>query len=109
MITYPESPGASAPDTSRAAARQSSGHARIIREQCLVLLQARDLTADECAEALQKSILSVRPRIAEMHAKRLIFDTGTRRKNASGHSAIVWCAHPAVKASATHTTIEVTS
>jgi len=37
-----------------------------------------------------KSNLSIRPRITELVLQGRIFDTGERRRNASGKSAIVW-------------------
>jgi len=39
-----------------------------------------------------KSVLSIRPRISELAAASLIYDTGRRGKNNSGHSAIIWAA-----------------
>jgi predicted ArsR family transcriptional regulator len=47
-------------------------------------------TADEIADALDLSILTVRPRCSELRATNHIFDTGVRRPNASGRMAIVW-------------------
>jgi predicted transcriptional regulator len=76
-------------DTS-AAARPTHEDAELLREQCLNLLQANDYTADEIADMLRKSILSVRPRVSELNSRGLIWDSGRRRKNQSGNSAIVW-------------------
>lgn len=76
-------------DTS-AAAKPTATEAEALREQCFNLLQGGSYTADEVATMLRKSILSIRPRIAELHRKGWIFDSGKRRKNASGHGAIVW-------------------
>jgi hypothetical protein len=47
-------------------------------------------TADEVAYALKESILAVRPRVCELHKMGKIADSGVRRENASGRSAIVW-------------------
>jgi hypothetical protein len=48
-------------------------------------------TADEIAYVLKRSVLTVRPRCAELHVKmKAIVDSGERRPNASGKSAIVW-------------------
>lgn len=47
-------------------------------------------TADEIADALKRSILTVRPRVSELNKAALIRDSGERRRNASGHGAIVW-------------------
>jgi hypothetical protein len=56
----------------------------------------RGITADECAEIMREGVLSIRPRVSELHADNLIFDTGARRKNRSGKSAIVWRVREAV-------------
>lgn len=64
--------------------------AQLLRERCLNLLQAADYTADEIAMMLRKSILSIRPRVSELNQRQLIWDSGKRRKNESGHAAIVW-------------------
>ncbi len=48
-------------------------------------------TADEIADAIDHSILTVRPRVAELHRKMgLITDSGRRAANASGKRAIIW-------------------
>lgn len=86
-----------------AAAQPAPHDAKLLREQCLMLLQQHDLTADECAEMLCKSVLSVRPRFSELAKSGIIFALTKRetingesvvvtvtRKNASGKSAIVW-------------------
>jgi hypothetical protein len=48
------------------------------------------LTADEAAEIVDLPVLSVRPRVAELHRLGGIRPTEDRRKNASGMSATVW-------------------
>lgn len=47
-------------------------------------------TADEIADRLNASPLSIRPRVSELHKAGKVRDTGIRRKNASGKSASVW-------------------
>lgn len=47
-------------------------------------------TADEIAQALLRSAFTVRPRVSELYHSNKIADSGARRKNASGRSAIVW-------------------
>jgi predicted transcriptional regulator len=47
-------------------------------------------TADEIADELNRSILSIRPRFSELLRQGLIRDTGVRRGNQSGCSAKVW-------------------
>ena len=90
--TYPESPGwkTNKPETSKAAARAVRSAAATLRDQVEQALRAAELTADEVAEALGKSVLSVRPRVTELFKQGKVEDTGERRKNASGHSAAVW-------------------
>lgn len=87
---YPYSPGFKSRDTSRQAA--SSINANVLRAKVLAKFQTPGcwMTADEVAEALGIDKLSIRPRCSELSAKGKIMDSGHRRKNASGKSAIVW-------------------
>lgn len=90
---YPASPGFKAPGTSQEAAEAIKPVVHYLQGVVLKHLaywpdQGR--TADECAEELNKSVLSIRPRFSELKEKGLIVDTGQRRKNASGRNAIVW-------------------
>lgn len=90
---YPERPGFRAADTSRDAALAAAPDARNLRERVLVALgEAGDagLTADQCALAVGRDRLSVRPRVAELARLGRIVETGERRKNESGLSAKVW-------------------
>lgn len=87
---YPHVPGYKRRDTARQAAEEVKPKAPTLRAQCLEILTDASLTADEVAERLGKSILSIRPRITELAARGLIRDTGERRPNLSGKSAIVW-------------------
>jgi predicted ArsR family transcriptional regulator len=85
---YPVSPGWKGTDTSRAAAE--SIPASILRGKVLRIYQLRGAcTADEVAEALHMSVLSVRPRVTELKSLGKIVDTGIRRPNRSGRSAAV--------------------
>jgi predicted ArsR family transcriptional regulator len=63
-----------------------------LRQRALEVLKHEAFTADEVAHALGESILSIRPRIAELHEMGCIFDTGVRRDNGTGKTAIVWTA-----------------
>ena len=99
---YHGTPGFKTGGTSVQAAFAVREDAEKSRGQCLLLLHNRDLTADELAELLQKSVLSIRPRVSELHTQKLIFKAThieggktvfTRRKNASGMSATVWTTH----------------
>lgn len=87
---YPGSPGYKDADTSRAAAETVKPRAATLRNLCLQQLRQQDLTADEVAAHLSESVLSIRPRIAELKKRNLIVDSGKRRRNASGENAKVW-------------------
>lgn len=94
---YPNQAGYKAAETSAEAATEieESGRAGILREKVLRLFRAgKALTADECAAALDESVLSIRPRLSELKGKCLIKDSGERRENASGKRAIVWVNWP---------------
>lgn len=88
--TYPVVPGFKRSVTSHEAARAVSGRAQVLRERCLDVLKREALTADEVADRLGEDWWSIRPRISELAADGLVAETGERRKNASGHSAMVW-------------------
>jgi len=93
LFAYPNVPGFKARDTSADAASAAKETAPILRARCLAVLErSNGLTADEVAGRLGASILSVRPRITELTHLGKIRDTGSRRSNASGKSAIVWMA-----------------
>lgn len=91
---YPVAPGFKARATSAAAASSVAPSAANIRARCLDVLKRvpLGLTADEVAEKLNMSILTIRPRISELSARAMIKDTGDRRSNDSGRRAIVWAA-----------------
>lgn len=87
--SYPAVPGWKGRDTSREAAERVP--AKVL--QAKVLAEFRPgcwFTADEVAERLNLSVLSVRPRVCELSALGKLRDSGERRKNPSGRSAIVW-------------------
>ena len=48
------------------------------------------MTADEVAELLGESVLSVRPRVSELKAQGRVEATTKRRCNVSGKTAVVW-------------------
>lgn len=80
--------------TSQAAAESYKGRADVLRNICLAALAIKDATADEIADAVSESVLSVRPRMSELYRRKMIFKTRSRRKNASGMSAVVWSVNP---------------
>jgi predicted ArsR family transcriptional regulator len=86
---YPFRPGWKGRETSRAAAEATP--AQLLRGKVLAEFHRQQyMTADECAEALGLSVLSVRPRVTELGNMHKLMDSGFRRQNASGRSAIVW-------------------
>lgn len=91
---YPSQPGHKGTDTSAAAAEDAKPKSAFLRAKVLGALMAHPagLTADEVATRLDEHILSIRPRVSELHVSRAIYDTGVRRPNESGRNAIVWAA-----------------
>jgi len=88
---YPRVAGhhASAPATSRLAAL--SVPAGTYRHLALsALLSEGPMTADEVADFVGESLLTIRPRMTELKRLGLLRDTGARRANASGRQAVVW-------------------
>lgn len=88
---YPSMPGWKARATSEEAAAKAAPTSHILRAQVLAILSdgvAR--TPDEVAAIMGKSVLSVRPRFSELSVFGNIVDSGQRRENASGRSAICW-------------------
>jgi predicted ArsR family transcriptional regulator len=91
LFRYPGSPGAQDRDTSRAAAASIAPAAPLIRDQVLAQFErSAGMTADECAGRLGLSILTVRPRVTELSRLGKLRDSGDKRQNRSGRSAIVW-------------------
>lgn len=90
--SYPQRPGWKAGGASRDAAQVVAGRAETLRGSVLnvVARAPAGLTADEAAEELRVSILSIRPRVSELRAMAQIEPTGERRKNKSGVLATVW-------------------
>ena len=95
---YPDAPGFKVPGASEEAARAIAPFARTLKERCLNVVRRSpvSLTADQIAAGLGESILSVRPRIAELRRLGLIEAADRAGKNASGMSATRW--RPAVEA-----------
>ena len=90
LFQYPDVPGFKKRETSIAAAAEIEPKAQNLKKQVWIALNDRPGTADEIAARLNKSILSIRPRLSELANLGLIADSGIRRENASGKRAIVW-------------------
>jgi len=89
VAKYPGSPGWKRDGTSKDAAPTKT-EAATLRSEVLNELRKQDLTADETASILGRSVLSIRPRFSELHAAGKIRETAERRRNVSGKSASVW-------------------
>lgn len=77
-------------DTSAAALSQIAPRSATLRELAMHEFHWSNLTADEVAARLGENVLAIRPRITELANAGKIQDSGTRRRNESGKSAIVW-------------------
>jgi hypothetical protein len=93
---YPDAPGFKVPGPSEQAAEAIAPIASNLRARVLTAISRAPagLTADAVAARLNRSILSVRPRVAELHRQGLIRAAVARGKNASGMSASVWVVSP---------------
>jgi hypothetical protein len=87
---YPNAPGYRQTDTSRAAAQSMKPMRQVLLDKVLTVLTRFDGTADEISAILHEDKLSIRPRCTELQALGEIEDSGVRRRNESGRSAIVW-------------------
>ncbi len=90
---YPDAPGFKASGPSEVAADKIAGRAAQMRVTVLTTFRncyPQGRTADEIAAALNLSVLSIRPRVSELHRAGSLADTGQRRKNTSGMTATVW-------------------
>lgn len=91
-VPYPWAPAARPTDTSVAAAEAMAPRVETLKAQVLEVLRAHPegMTADEIAAAMGESILTIRPRVAELRRLGHVEPTEWRRANASGRTAIVW-------------------
>lgn len=88
--SYPLEPGFKRTNTSKEAAGSMKASKATLQAAVLRKLEAGEFTADEVAEQLEQSILSIRPRFSELRTLGKIVDTGQRRQNESGRNGIVW-------------------
>lgn len=92
---YPDTPGHRGVDTSIAAAADIAlklGRLQLLAEEAIRAAGYHGLTADELAARLSLDRWSIQPRTTELKRKGLVVDSGMRRANCTGKSAIVWCA-----------------
>jgi hypothetical protein len=90
---YPERPGFKSAGPSQEAADAIAPRTPRLRALVLSVFKETSvgMTADQVAGVLDLPILSIRPRVAELHRLGDIRRTDERRKNAiSGASATVW-------------------
>ena len=89
--SYPTHAGWKEPTTSKEAAIAVEPKAKKLRAYVLADLKRNPAsTADEIAERLGETVLSIRPRVAELHRDCLIEKTGIKRRNESGLLAHTW-------------------
>jgi len=93
---YPESPGFKTTGTSQEAGQAIAGHAKNLRARVLgaIASEPAGLSADAVADRLNASILSVRPRVSELHRSGEIRRSEERTTNASGMPAAIWVVSP---------------
>ena len=95
---YPDAPGFKVHGPSEEAAERVASHAKVLRAKVLAHFKTcfpEGRTADEVATEMNLSVLSVRPRVSELHRNGELRDTGARRANTSGMTATVWQFVPA--------------
>lgn len=93
MSLYTDAPGHRSVETSIAAANALApklGRLQRMAETAIRDAGLQGLTADELAARLDMDRWSIQPRTSELKRKGLIRDSGHRRPNATGKSAIVW-------------------
>ncbi len=90
MSTYPASPGFAPTDTSRAAADKIEPVAGTLQAEVYDRIKAWPSTCEEVEIALELSHQTASARIRELALYELIEDSGARRRNHSGRTAIVW-------------------
>jgi predicted ArsR family transcriptional regulator len=90
-MSYPTEPGFQAMDTSQLAAERTAPRASDLRNLVLKTLREDGPgTVHEITARLGLTVPSVQPRFSELKRMGFVVDTGSRRRNASGHSAAVF-------------------
>lgn len=92
---YPDHPGVKAAGTSEQAAASIAGVSGTLRDKVKQIIAASPgLTADEIAARLDKSPLSIRPRVSELRRLGEISHAPGRGTNDSGMTANRWVIAP---------------
>jgi predicted ArsR family transcriptional regulator len=92
-MPYPHHPGSKSPGASSEAAHAIARHATTLRMRVYCFLRERypaAFSADQIAESLGETILSIRPRVSELNKAGEIEAAEGRSKNQSGMSAHCW-------------------
>ena len=92
-LTYPDAPGFKEKGgASEDAAKRLAPALKKNQTEALNALHraGKPLTADELAEFLGKTIVSIRPRVSELRRLGLIVSTGERRASSFGQASTVW-------------------
>jgi predicted ArsR family transcriptional regulator len=99
QLGYPDAPGYKVAGPSQQAAEKITTTAKQLRAAVFGKFKQNPagMTADEVATALNVSVLSVRPRVSELHRSGQLEQTGTRRPNESGMTATVWRLAPEIE------------
>jgi hypothetical protein len=94
--SYPDAPGFKASGPSEQVATAISSTAKTLRDQVreVIAMSPSGVTADDVAFKLNRSILSVRPRVSELRRLGDIRQAEGRGKNQSGMSASRWVIAP---------------
>lgn len=87
---YAGLPGYKTPGTSKEAAIAIAGDVSDMHRDILRELSFSNLTPDECAGRLRRTVLAIRPRFSELVIMDLIEKTDERRRNESGRAANVY-------------------
>lgn len=93
LFDYSAGPGHRGIDTSIAAADAIASGAVVLRDKVLATVSAAGpvgVTVVEMAIRQGLDRMGIQPRFSELRAMGRIADSGLRRKNPSGVSAIVW-------------------
>ena len=92
-MAYPNRPGWKALGPSSDAAHAIARRAKTLRNRVHSFLIDRHpaaFSADQIADSLGETILSVRPRVSELNKLGLVEAANQRRKNESGMTASCW-------------------